>query len=286
MSDVDESAHNGAADLGAELLQLATALATEAGTAVVAAREKAVATATTKSSPTDPVTEGDRLAEAIVVAGITERRPDDGIVGEEGTEQTGTTGVVWYIDPIDGTTNYLYGIPAYAVSIGAAVDGVMTAAVVLNPVNAEVFAAQLGAGATLNGEPIAVSSPTALGSSLVATGFGYKAERRKHQAATLAEVLPHIRDMRRIGSAALDLCNVACGRVDAYYELGLNSWDFAAGWLIAAEAGAIVDNLRDEPPTEHFLLAATPAIHSALTDLLRSVDADKGDHETKQNNAG
>ena len=193
MSDVDESAHNGAADLGAELLQLATALATEAGTAVVAAREKAVATATTKSSPTDPVTEGDRLAEAIVVAGITERRPDDGIVGEEGTEQTGTTGVVWYIDPIDGTTNYLYGIPAYAVSIGAAVDGVMTAAVVLNPVNAEVFAAQLGAGATLNGEPIAVSSPTALGSSLVATGFGYKAERRKHQAATLAEVLPHIR---------------------------------------------------------------------------------------------
>ncbi len=283
---MDEAAQNGGTELGAELLKLASALAAEAGTAVVDAREKAVATATTKSSPTDPVTEGDRLAEAIVVAGITKHRPDDGIVGEEGTEKSGTTGVVWYIDPIDGTTNYVYGIPAYAVSIGAAVDGVMTAAVVLNPIANEVFAARLGAGATLNGAPITVSSPAALSSSLVATGFGYKADRRKHQAATLAEVLPHIRDMRRIGSAALDLCNVACGRVDAYYELGLNSWDFAAGWLVATEAGAVVDNLRDEPPTEHFLLAATPAIHAPLTELLRSVNADRGDHDSKQNDAG
>ncbi len=272
--------------LGAELLELATRLASEAGTAVVAAREEAVTTATTKSSPTDPVTEGDRLAESIVVAGINQHRPDDGIVGEEGTEQSGTTGVVWYIDPIDGTTNYLYGIPAYAVSIGAAVDGVMTAAVVLNPPSNEVFAAQLGRGATLNGEPISVSKPTELSSSLLATGFGYQAERRKHQAAVLAEVLPHVRDIRRIGSAALDLCGVACGRVDAYYELGLNSWDFAAGWLIATEAGATVDNLRDQPPTEQFLLAASPAIHEPLTALLRSCNADRRDNETKQNGAG
>lgn len=283
---MEQSEHDGAAGLGPELLELATALAIEAGSAVVAARAEAVATATTKSSPTDPVTEGDRLAEAIVVAGITKHRPDDGIVGEEGTEQTGTTGVVWYIDPIDGTTNYLYGIPAYAVSIGAAVDGVMTAAVVNNPATDELFAARVGGGATLNGEPIAVSAPDGLSSSLVATGFGYRAERRVHQAAVIAEVLPRVRDIRRIGSAALDLCNVACGRADAYYELGLNSWDFAAGWLIATEAGAVVDNLRDQLPTEHFLLATTPAIHAPLTELLRSVDADRSLHETEQNGGG
>lgn len=278
MTDVEEPANDVIDALGIELLDLAMSLTTEAGIAVVEKRAEAVATATTKSSPTDPVTEGDRLAESIVVAGITEHRPDDGIVGEEGTERTGTTGVVWYIDPIDGTTNYLYDIPAYAVSVGAAIDGVMIAAVVLNPVAEELYAARLGAGATMNGESISVSACPQLGSALLATGFGYLAERRRHQAAVVAEVLPKVRDIRRIGSAALDLCNVACGRVDAYYELGLNSWDFAAGWLIATEAGAICDDLRGGEPSEHFMLATTPSIHEPLSTLLRSLNADKSEH--------
>lgn len=262
-------------DLNAELLTVATTLAQRAGVAVIETRAEAVATATTKSSPTDPVTEGDRLAESIVVAGLAEHRPDDGIVGEEGTEKSGTTGVVWYIDPIDGTTNYLYDIPAYAVSIGASVDGSMAAGVVLNPAAGELYTASKGGGAFRNGEPIGASTCDDLGAALVATGFGYLAERRRHQAAVLAEVLPQVRDIRRFGSAALDLCSVACGRVDAYYELCLNSWDFAAGWLIAAEAGAVCSDLRGGAPNETFLLAASPTIQDPLETLLRSLDADK-----------
>ncbi|MEM7324325.1 MAG: inositol monophosphatase family protein [Actinomycetota bacterium] len=281
MADTSAPVRNGPVNLDVELLDLATSLARKAGAAVVSARAEAVATATTKSSPTDPVTEGDRLAESIVVAGITENRPDDGIVGEEGTDRTGTSGVVWYIDPIDGTTNYLYDIPAYAVSIGAAVDGVMRIGVVYNPAIDELYAARLGGGATRNGEAISVASPPDLASSLLATGFGYQAERRRHQAAVVAQLLPQVRDIRRMGSAALDLCNAASGRVDAYFEVGLNSWDFAAGWLIAAEAGALVDNLRGAAPTEAFVIAASPAIHAELSDLLRALNADRlGDNST------
>ncbi|MEM7274453.1 MAG: inositol monophosphatase family protein [Actinomycetota bacterium] len=256
------------------LLDLATSLATKAGAAVMDVRAEAVRTADTKSSPTDPVTEGDRLAESIVVDGILVERPDDGIIGEEGTDRPGTSGVRWFIDPIDGTTNYLYGLPAYGVSIGAEVDGVMTSAVVLNPATGELFAATIGGGARCNGRSIAVSGGQRLDEALIATGFGYRPERRRHQAAVLAELLPRIRDIRRMGSAALDLCAVAAGRVDAYYERGLNSWDYAAGWLIATEAGAVCGNLRGGPPDEHFLVAATPGLHGPVTDALVGLDAD------------
>lgn len=261
----------------ADLARLAATLARRAGQAVVEQREAAVATATTKSSPTDPVTEGDRAAEAIVVDGIAAARPDDAIIGEEGTERTGTSGLAWHIDPIDGTTNYLYGIPAYSVSVAVGAGDVMLCGTVYNPVTDELFEATTGAGATLNGRPIAPTTGRGLPEALVATGFGYRADRRRGQARVVAELLPDIRDIRRFGSAALDLCSVACGRVDAYYEVGLNLWDFAAGALIAREAGARCTDLAGGPPSTDFLLAAGPGVHGLLGDRLRELEADRVD---------
>ena len=256
-----------------QLAELAASLARRAGEVVVDLREAAVASATTKSSPTDPVTEADRAAEAIVVDGILAARPDDGIVGEEGTERLGRSGVDWSIDPIDGTTNYLYGIPAYGVSIAVGDATGTRCGVVYNPVTGELFQARRGAGATLNGKPIGVAPPVELGSALVATGFGYLAERRLAQASVVAGLLPEVRDIRRFGSAALDLCAVACGRVDAYYELGLNDWDFAAGSLIAREAGARCTDLSGGEPSSEFLVAASPGLHPVLVDRLLALGA-------------
>ena len=255
------------------LLDLAVALAHRAGETIEDQRDRAVATATTKSSPTDPVTEADRAAEAIVVDGITEARPDDAIVGEEGTDRSGDSGLAWYVDPIDGTTNYLYGLPAYGVSIAVGDTDGLLAGAVYNPVTNEMFAARAGAGATLNGRPIRAAEPVELSSALVATGFGYQAERRRNQAAVVAGLLPDIRDIRRLGSAALDLCAVACGRVDAYYEVGLNVWDFAAGTLIAREAGATCTGLDADEPSSDFLLAASAPVHEALGARLRALGA-------------
>lgn len=253
------------------LEQLAIGLVRRAGAAVVEQRSEAVATTTTKSSPTDPVTEADRAAEQTIVDGILQARPDDGIVGEEGSERTGTSGLDWFIDPIDGTTNYVYGIPAYSVSVAVGHGRDMVAGAVYNPVGDELFAARRGGGATLNGQPIEVSKPDDLASALVATGFGYRAERRRVQAAVMAELLPEIRDIRRMGSAALDLCAVACGRVDAYYEIGLNVWDFAAGVLVAEEAGALCTDLDGGPVSEGYALAASPALHHDLGQRLRQI---------------
>ncbi len=257
----------------ADLFDLATDLAVRAGRAIVELRDEAVASATTKSSPTDPVTEADRAAEAIVLDGIVAARPDDAILGEEGADRAGSSGLAWHIDPIDGTTNYVYGLPAYGVSVGVGDDRGMLCGAVYNPVSDELFAATAGAGATLNGDPIDVGPPVDLARALVATGFGYQADRRRDQAAVLAGLLPDIRDIRRLGSAALDLCAVACGRVDAYYELGLNVWDFAAGWLIAAEAGALCTDLAGGPPTPGFLVAAKPDLHPQLVERLRQLGA-------------
>lgn len=258
---------SGPPDLTA-LAALATSLAHQAGETVNELREAAVAGATTKSSPTDPVTEADRAAERIVVDGILAARPDDAIIGEEGTERIGTSGLAWSIDPIDGTTNYVYGIPAYAVSVAVGDSTGTLCGTVYNPVTDELFEAVIGRGATLNGEPIEVAAPVALSAALIATGFGYLAERRRSQAAVVAGLLPEIRDIRRFGSAALDLCAVACGRVDAYYEVGLNVWDFAAGALIAAEAGALCTDLAGGPGSPDFLIAASPDLHPVLVERL------------------
>lgn len=217
----------------------------------------------TKSSLTDLVTEFDRWSEATIVAAITAVRPDDGFLGEEGTSRSGTTGVVWLIDPIDGTTNFVYDLPGSSVSIAARVDGVDVAGAVHDLVRDERFRASLGAGATLDDEPIRASDKADLATALVATGFSYDAERRRAQAVALVEILPAVRDIRRLGGAAVDLCSLACGRVDAYYERGLNQWDLAAGALIATEAGAVI----------HDRTAAGGALVGAATGIAGSFSA-------------
>ncbi len=230
--------------------------------------------ADTKSSPTDLVTAADRAAEALIIEGILAARPGDGIAGEEGGDRAGTSGVVWHIDPIDGTTNYVYGIPAFAVSVGVEADGELVAGAVFHPSRGCLYHAVAGGGAWRDAEPLRCSPLAGLATALVATGFAYQPGRRRHQAAMLVEVLPQIRDIRRFGSAALDLCAVAAGEVDAYWEQGLNHWDLAAGTVIAREAGAVVGNLRGGPPDADCLVAAPPALFHLLRDLLLSAGAD------------
>lgn len=235
----------------------------------------------TKTSATDLVTDVDRAAEARIVARLTDARPDDGVNGEEGASRPGTSGVVWHIDPIDGTTNFVYGLPGYAVSIAAQVDDQVLAGAVVDPMRDETFTAWQGGGARCNGEPIHCTGEDELARALVATGFSYLPERRARQAEVLSVVLPAVRDIRRLGAASTDLCAVACGRVDAFYERGLQRWDDAAGGLIAVEAGAIVGDLADrddversaDPDGMRFTLAANPALFPTLRDLLRAARA-------------
>lgn len=257
------------------LLRLAEGLAHRAGALVEAVRLEAVALGQTKSSLTDHVTEADRAAEAAITEGILAARPDDAVLGEEAGERPGASGVRWIIDPIDGTTNYLYDIGAYAVSIAAERDGVVVAAVVHDPRHDVTFSACAGGGATRNGQPIRCSAKADLPTALVGTGFAYQAQRRAAQADVLAGVLPQVRDIRRIGAASLDLCAVACGRLDAYYEHGLNLWDLAAGWLIALEGGAVVGDLRGGPPTGDVVVAAGPGLFDPLVALLVGAGADR-----------
>lgn len=257
----------------AQLVALAASVAADAAALLVEGLNRARTTVDTKSSGTDMVTEMDRAAERLIVDGLLSARPDDGVLGEEGTDRPGTSGVRWVVDPLDGTTNYLYGHAGFAVSIGAQLDDVTVAAVVHDPLHREVFTATLGGGATRNGAPTHVSSETRLGHALVATGFGYRPERRAFQARVVAEVLPQVRDIRRMGAASVDLCSVACGRVDAYFERGLQPWDHVAGALIAREAGAVVGHLDGGPEDDDFVLAAPPALHGPLRDLLRQVGA-------------
>jgi myo-inositol-1(or 4)-monophosphatase len=224
-----------------ELLVLANAMALEAG-ALLAERQPQVRELVgTKSTPTDMVTEVDREAEALLVRRILSARPHDAILGEEGAYQAGTSGVRWVLDPLDGTTNYLYGYPAYAVSIGVEADGVTVAGVVHDAARGETYTATLGGGAFINGRRLAVSNEERIPHALLGTGFGYDIEGRRKQAAVVARLLPQVRDIRRSGSAALDLCSVAAGRLDAYYEFGLNEWDRAAGILIVQEAGGLAE---------------------------------------------
>jgi myo-inositol-1(or 4)-monophosphatase len=230
-------------------------------------------TVETKSTSTDMVTEMDTAAERLIVDRLLTARPDDGIIGEEGSDRRGTSGVEWVIDPIDGTTNYLYRFPGFAVSIAARTATGTQVGVVHDPLHREVFTARRGFGAHRNGEPIAVSTETVLGHALVATGFGYDPVRRAHQAGVLREVIPRIRDVRRMGAASVDLCSVACGRVDAYYEKGLAPWDHAAGALIAAEAGAMVGDLDGGPLEGDFCLAAPPALFDPLREILAGLGA-------------
>lgn len=235
---------------------------------------RARATAETKSTRTDMVSELDRASEDLVVSSLLAERPTDGILGEEGSAVEGTSGVRWVIDPLDGTTNYLYGLPGWAVSIAAEDGDGVVAGVVCDPVHGELFSATRGGGARLDGRPITCSSAADLSTALLATGFGYERTRRRAQAEVLVGVLPRIRDIRRLGSAAVDLCSVACGRVDGYFERGLEWWDLAAGSLIAAEAGAVVTGLPDGASPAGSVVAAAPGIVTPLRELLGSVGAD------------
>lgn len=256
-----------------DLLDLAVGLAAEAAALLVDGLQRARTTVDTKSTGTDMVTEMDRASERLIVDGILAARPDDGVLGEEGTDRAGSTGIRWVLDPLDGTTNYLYGHAGFAVSIGVQIDGRSVAGVVHDPLHGEVFTATIGGGARRNGLPIAASGETVLGHALVATGFSYVPSRRRIQAAVLGQVIPQVRDIRRMGAAAVDLCSVACGRVDAYYERGLHPWDHVAGALIAREAGARVGHLDGTAETEDFILAAPAALWAPLQELLVGVGA-------------
>lgn len=257
-----------------ELLDLATHAAHRAGELLVEHRpdDGPVVTAT-KSSPTDVVTAMDTASERLIVKTLLDSRPDDAILAEEGASEAGTSGVRWLIDPIDGTVNYLYGLPEWAVSIAAEVDGQLAVGVVNIAPRAELFTAVLGGGAWLGAAQVRSNQGVPLDRALVATGFGYASSRRAHQAEVLRGVLPRARDIRRGGSCAVDLCSVACGRVDAYYESGPQDWDRAAGVLIAREAGARVEGLRGRPPSHELTIAASPDLFVPLHDLLDSLGA-------------
>ena len=253
------------------LLALAESAARQAGRLALEGRRSATGLdQTTKSSMTDIVTQYDRAAEAAIVELLLGARPEDAIIGEEGTDREGSSGYGWYVDPIDGTTNFVYDQPAWATSVAVSYEGEMLAGAVYVPVADELFAAALGRGATLNGVPISVSGATVLGQALVGTGFAYRADIREQQAKVVANLIGAVRDIRRLGSAAVDLCYVAAARLDVYYEEHLNSWDAAAGELIAREAGAVTSDYAGSHPRFGQLVAATPAIHTAFLAALRN----------------
>ena len=256
-----------------ELLALARSAAEAAGTLLLDGAARRRTDVGTKTSPTDMVTEMDRASEALVVEGLLRARPDDGVLGEEGTARPGTSGVQWVVDPLDGTTNYLYGFPAWAVSVAAEVGGEVVAAAVADPSHGELFTATRGGGAACDGRPLAAGPGPPLATALVGTGFSYESARRARQAAVLAGVLPRVRDVRRAGAAALDLCWVGAGRLDGFYERGLQPWDLAAGGLVATEAGARTGDLDGGPPSPAFTLAAGPALFDSLCTLLRDAGA-------------
>jgi myo-inositol-1(or 4)-monophosphatase len=255
-----------------DLLALARQLA-QAAASVLRARPDDLGVST-KSSPTDVVTVMDRAAERVILDGLAAARPTDAVVTEESAARAGTTAVRWLVDPLDGTVNYLYGLPYFAVSIAAQVDGELTAGIVLDVDRGVEYTATRGGGAHRDGVPIACSPLTDLSQALVATGFSYEASRRVVQARSMTMILPAVRDIRRFGSAALDLCAVACGRVDAYFEAGMHEWDWAAGALIAREAGARVDGLSGRGPGNHTTIAANPVLFGLLHDGLVASDAD------------
>jgi myo-inositol-1(or 4)-monophosphatase len=262
-----------------DLLAIARRIAVQAGELAAQRRREGVEVAATKSTAVDIVTEADRETEALILDLLADARPDDGVLGEEGASRTGTSGLSWVVDPIDGTVNFLYGIPHYAVSI-AVVEGdpdPLTwrglAGCVVNPATGEVFTAAVGGGAFLGDQPIHVAPPVELSQALVATGFAYDSWMRGQQGEAVTKLLPLVRDIRRQGTASLDLCFVASGRYNAYFERTLSPWDHAAGAIIAREAGAAVKGWGDAAPSRDFILAAEPTVASTLESALERVGA-------------
>ena len=246
------------------LLALAERVAREAGAQLLEAYAGPAADVQSKSTPTDLVSAADQAAEELIRSRLAAERPDDGILGEEGADERGSSGLRWVVDPLDGTVNFLFGIPQWAVSVAVEDGDGVLAGVVYDPPRGELWAAERGGDALLDGRPVRCSDRTSLAEALVVTGFGYDAEVRRAQAATVAALLPDVRDIRRFGSAALDLVWTAAGRYDGYYERGIHYWDVAAGGLICERAGLVVDTLPPAPPQGEGLLVATPAIADAL----------------------
>ncbi|HEY6747678.1 MAG TPA: inositol monophosphatase family protein [Mycobacteriales bacterium] len=259
-----------------DLLALAERLARGAGELTVRLRGGGrTLDVDAKSSPTDVVTEVDRASERWLADELARERPDDALLGEEGASRSGGTGVRWIVDPIDGTVNFLYGLRPYAVSVAAERDGRVVAGCVHDPTSGDTFTAALGGGAYLDGVRIGGRWLAAgLDTAVVGTGFAYDARVRAGQGEVLAGVLPRVGNVRRLGSAALDLCYVAAGRLDGYWEHGLKDWDRAAGVLVATEAGALVTGLRGRPPGA-ITVAASPAVAADLATLLEQLGADQ-----------
>nr|WP_203670155.1 inositol monophosphatase family protein [Cellulomonas pakistanensis] len=265
------------------LSELAERVARSAGDLIRATRPARVQVAATKSSDVDPVTAMDLASESHLRALLAEHRPHDGVLGEEHGLEPGTSGLTWVLDPIDGTVNYLYGVPAFAVSVGVVAGDpdparwTPVAGCVHAVEDSRTYTAGRGQGAFRDGVRLEVNPARPLASSLVGTGFGYLAARRRAQGRVLAELLPRVRDVRRIGSAALDLCRVAEGSLDAHYERGLNPWDLAAGQVIAIEAGAQVSGLRGAPAGVEMSVVGPAATVHELAALLAELGADADD---------
>jgi myo-inositol-1(or 4)-monophosphatase len=260
----------------AELLTLARAVADEAATLLTSGHRQ-VTVVQTKSSPTDVVTQMDRAAEELIRARIHDARPGDAILGEESGQTGAESAVRWIVDPLDGTVNYLYGLPDWSVSIAAEVEGMVVAGVVCAPLRRSTYTATAGGGAWLHSDlspvprKLTCSDRPALAQALVGTGFSYQSGQRAVQGELVGRLLPQVRDIRRAGSAALDLCSVAGGQLDAFYESGLYYWDVAAGSLIAREAGAVIGDLRGAQSGEELILAAGPALYGALHDAIAAL---------------
>lgn len=265
-------------DLARELAHLAVRVAQGAGELVRAGRASAVGgsglSTETKSSSSDLVTAVDKASERYIVEQLRAARPGDGLRGEEGTDEAGTTGVRWVIDPIDGTVNFVLGLPHYSVSIAAQRHGVTIAACVLDGASGDFYWAAQGGGAWRRDERLHGPRSVPVAEMVVGTGFTYLAAQRARQGAVLASVLPQIANLRRLGSAALDLCLVAAGQLDAFYEFGINEWDVAAGLLVAQEAGVTVSGLRGRPAAAPFVAAAGPLHAVEFFAMLEGAGAD------------
>jgi len=262
-----------------ELLAIAVRIARDGADTARRMRAGGITDVQTKSTDTDVVTAADKAVERQVIDALRAVRPGDAVLGEEygdSAARSGGAAVRWILDPIDGTVNYLYGLPQYAVSLAAEVDGVVVAGVVRNAATGEEWTATRGGGAWRDGRRLTGSDRSTLDQALVGTGFGYDPARRAHQGRVVAGLLTRVRDIRRFGAAALDLCMAAEGMLDAYFEKGLNPWDHAAGGLVATEAGLRVSGLAGDPAGMQMLLAAPPALFGALHDALVDLDAAGG----------
>ncbi len=262
-----------------ELLELAVRAARAAG-AELMTRYGRIEGLDMKSSATDPVSDADRAAETLLVRIISAQRPHDGLLGEEGAAKAGSSGITWVVDPLDGTVNYLYELDNFSVSVAAEDSAGPVVGVVYDPTRDSIYTAARGRGAHRDGAELNCTAAVAPERALVGTGFGYSAERRRIQGSVIGGLLPQVRDIRRIGSAALDLCAVAAGALDAYWEEGVNQWDVSAGSLIATEAGAVFSNI-DLLGFGRGALAAAPELHAALgvvlAELVAGVELDRSE---------